>query len=139
MDCRYKKKEKNEIWVLVVIFLCFVALPIYLLVQGSNTKKSMDSYTYSIKTAYKIESSKTGNKTSRMYKPVYYYNVFDKEYTCTSSFSSNQKPNNKPRKIYYYSNSPNDCYIEESAGEIGFILLILALGLVGFIAGVRKK
>ena len=79
----------------------------------------MDQYTYSVKTEFNIKRS----ENSLMYNPKYTYIVNEKYYVCVSNFSSSIRPSDEPRKIFYNSQTPKECFIEQSQQE-NFIMMI---------------
>lgn len=96
-----------------------------------NRMQNLDSSTYSVKTTYKVKRS----SDSTMYTPQYAYIVNGQRYICTSNFSSSMKPSTAPKKIFYNSQYPQDCFPEKGAQENLFSWVFPILPIIFIIVG----
>lgn len=86
-----------------------------------NQKEDLDSSTQSVKVTYTshLGRTKSGSgdysrsSTTRMYTPIYHYIVDGTKYTCKSGHSSSFKPSNEPKTVYYNSQNPQDCMVDD--------------------------
>ena len=142
MIIRYSKTSPSDypyIFSGVFLFVSSIFL-IVALIFGYNTIKtrmSTDAYTMATRVEINsyLSSDSNGSKTM-MYSPVFHYNVNDKEYSCSTNFSSSIKPNISNNKIYYKSQYPDFCMNEyDFVQNCIFAGLFFVISLPLFIVG----
>ena len=102
----------------ILVGSVFLGFCYFMIKMDENRMTNLDSSTNSIKTTYTTKKS----KDSIMYTPHFTYIVNGQKYVCTSNFSSSIKPSTKPRKIFYNSQDPQDCYPQKETLENTFFM-----------------
>ena len=99
-----------------------------------RTKMHSDAYVKAAKVELNSHLSQSDGGT--MYSPIFFYNVDNKEYSCSSSVSSSWKPDINNSKVYYNSNNPNHCVSEYEFTSILFFVCVLSIiALSMFVVG----
>ena len=106
--------------IIICIMLFMIADPVI------KIKNNTDTFTTASRTEIKAKHSDSGNQ----YSPVFYFNVDDKEYVCSTRSSSSTKPSENS-KIYYNSQNPDVCVSEYELSTL--YLIAIALGIASII------
>lgn len=121
---------KNGI-ICIIFGLVFLGFSYLMHKIDENRMQNLDRSTYSIETNYRVKR----DSDTTMYSPIYTYMVDGKKYVCKSNFSSSIKPSKEPRKIFYNSQMPEDCFAEKGKQEnmfsMVFIIIPIAIILLG--------
>ena len=131
-----KKKKDNKMRIkkglsCILVGSVFLGFCYFMIKMDENRMTNLDSSTNSIKTTYTTKKS----KDSIMYTPHFTYIVNGQKYVCTSNFSSSIKPSTKPRKIFYNSQDPQDCYPQKETLENTFFYVFLIFPILFIIVG----
>ncbi len=126
-------KFKNGI-ILLLVGLFFLGISFVMNKLDENRMQNLDASTFSIQTDYKVRR----DSDSTMYTPQYTYVVKGKKYVCTSNFSSSIKPSNEPRKIFYNSQNPHDCFPQKGQQEKIFLFIFTLIPIIAIVAGVAS-
>lgn len=103
-----------------------------------KTKLNCDTYTTATKIEFNSHWTNSNNKPKTiMYSPVFFFNVNNKEYFCSTGSSSSYKPNLFDSKVYYNSQNPEYCIseynlIQDSILAGIFFIVALPIFIFGF-------
>ena len=117
---------------LIIFGLIFISVSVFIIKSDEAIMLRMDSNTYSVKTEFNIKRG----ENSLMYNPKYTYIVNEKYYVCVSNYSSNIRPSDEPRKIFYNSQKPQDCFIEKGVLENAFLMIFTIIPSLIILAGI---
>ena len=122
---------KNGI-ICIIFGLVFLGFSFLMQKSDENRMQNLDRNTFSIETSYRVER----NSDTTMYSPLYTYMVNGKKYVCKSNFSSSIKPSKEPRKIFYNSQMPEDCFAERGKQENALFTVFKIVPILLIILGV---
>lgn len=119
-------------------FIFFAAGWFFLILMGSFLVTSyieLNSLDSKV-TSTKVEvNSHLNDEGSRMYSPIYHYNVNGIEYSCVSNSSSSINPSTKNRTVYYDSANPEKCLTEYSKTSNNIFLVFMLLPILFIVIG----
>ena len=129
MDKFLKNKNFTRFIALVIVFV-FISF-----LQAMNNverKKTMDAHILSTKIIHETIYYEGSNL--QRYTPSFYFNVDGREYVCKERMRLDKKMRDKPYKIYYNSNNPNEClpeFVEHKRIFSAISLLLASIVLFG--------
>lgn len=120
-------KKGNGFYLIFLLFgLVFLIVMGGIIISSNNKINSMDSQT----TSTRVDIRTHVSDGTRMYSPVYYYEVDGKEYSCNSSSSSSTYPSEKNGIVYYDSKNPSKCMTEYSKKGNNIILIFMIIPIL---------
>ena len=122
---------KNGI-ICIIFGLIFLGFSYLMQKSDENRMQNLDRTTFSIETNYRVER----DSDTTMYSPLYTYMVEGKKYVCKSNFSSSIKPSKEPRKIFYNSQMPEDCFAERGKQENALLMVFTIIPIILILLGV---
>lgn len=134
-DIDINNVKKGRRFYYIFLFIGILFFIIFGAIYVSNVKKlnSLDSTTLSTKVEV---TSYIDDEGSRMYSPVYYYEVNGQSYSCSSSASSSNNPGTENKTVYYDSSNPSRCMSEYSKSSNTFIFIFLAIPVIFVIVAI---
>lgn len=133
IDVKNVRKGKKFYFMFLVAGLFFLLIMGGILVSSSIKLNNLDSKVISTRVEV---NSHIDDEGSRMYSPVYYYNVNDIEYSCSSNSSSSINPGTENKTVYYDSNKPEECMTDYAKSSNNIILLFMLLPILFIVIGV---
>ncbi len=121
-----------------IIPLLFMAVAVGMLTSSISTKKNTDASTIATRVEIRSYWSKDSDGHRKlMYKPVFYYDVNNKIYTCASKVATNWKPNIEKPVVFYNSQNPKICMSEYgSKSDFVFSLFFLLFPSIFLFIGI---
>ena len=121
------------------LFVSTIFLIIAFSVGYSTARTKMYTDVYTIASRVELNSYQSSSDHDTMYSPVFFYNVDNKEYSCSADLGVSWKPDINNGKIYYNSKNPSQCISEYGFRSkivfacIFFVLAILKFGIGAFV------
>ena len=132
IDTKNVKKGKN-IWYIFIAIGTIIAITIIaIFIVIMNNFNSLDSQVFSKSVSI---NSYIDDEGSKMYTPIYTYEVDGENYTCGST-SSSFKPSEKNKVVHYDSKDPEKCMTDASKNSAYFALIFLIIPVVFITMGV---
>ena len=113
----------------LIISTIFIIAAVSIGYSTAKTKLNADAYTMATRVEISTHwSSNSNGSRTLMYSPVFFYNVNNKEFSCSTGGSSSTKPSLENNKIFYNSQNPEYCiseydYIQNNI-LVGIFLLV---------------
>jgi len=132
------KKGRKFYYILLVVVIIITLIFGGIFISNIIKLNSLDSTVLSTRVELKLYVNDEGNT---MYSPVYYYKVNGQNYSCGSSWSSNNNPGTQNKTVYYDSKNPSNCITEYSKSK-NYITLIcltfLIVIIIFLVTNIRK-
>lgn len=140
MKITYSTTQEIPRWLCLLIGLVFITISVFMIKSDIDTKNSMDSQTQSYMVTHQEERRRQskGHGYKTLYRPIYHYNVYGENYSCTSNTSASYK-SNKNKTIYYKSNKPQSCFVDEGVSGMFIKGVFLLFGLIPIFLCFQKK
>lgn len=127
------KKGFTFYFIFLIVGLLMLIIFSFLLICNYVRLNKYDEKTISTRV---VVDSYIDSDESIQYSPTYYYRVDGREYLCSSDSSSNIRPSNSNKFVYYDSKNPSNCITEYSKSDNNTLLLCMILPLIFIVIAV---
>ena len=129
------KKGKNFFYIFLFFGIISLFSIVGIIILNVTRINSLDSQIMSKRVEIKSYINDEGTK---MYSPIYYYEIDGKIYECGSNYSSSSNPGTENKTVYYDSQNPDIC-MTDHVKTVNYVLLFFLIIPIVFITVAIKN